>query len=101
MQEEIFDFWKFLAGIGIFLWGMHQLEGAIKELGGKSFRNLLQRFTDSALKGILIGTLITAILQSSSLVTLMVLAFLGAGVLNLKNAIGVILGANQIGRAHV
>jgi phosphate:Na+ symporter len=94
MQEEIFDFWKFLAGIGIFLWGMHQLEGAIKELGGKSFRNLLQRFTDSALKGILIGTLITAILQSSSLVTLMVLAFLGAGVLNLKNAIGVILGAN-------
>ncbi|MFD2203062.1 Na/Pi cotransporter family protein [Shivajiella indica] len=94
MQEDIFDFWKFLAGIGIFLWGMHQLETAIKELGGKSLRNLLQKFTDSAWKGILIGTLITAILQSSSLVTLMVLAFLGAGVLNLKNAIGVILGAN-------
>jgi phosphate:Na+ symporter len=94
MQEDIFDFWKFLAGIGIFLWGMHQLEVAIKEMGGKSFRNLLQKFTDSALKGVFIGTLITAILQSSSLVTLMVLAFLGAGVLNLKNAIGVIMGAN-------
>jgi phosphate:Na+ symporter len=94
MQEDIFDFWKFLAGIGIFLWGMHQLEMAIKELGGKSFRNLLQKYTDKAWKGILIGALITAILQSSSLVTLMVLAFLGAGVLNLKNAIGVILGAN-------
>jgi phosphate:Na+ symporter len=94
IQDEIFDFWKFLAGIGLFLWGMHQLETAIKELGGKSFRHLLQRFTDTALKGILVGALITAILQSSSLVTLMVLAFLGAGVINLKNAIGVILGAN-------
>lgn len=94
IQDEIFDFWKFLAGIGLFLWGMHQLETAIKELGGKSFRHLLQRFTNTAWKGILIGTLITAILQSSSLVTLMVLAFLGAGVINLKNAIGVILGAN-------
>ncbi len=94
IEDEIFDFWKFFAGIGLFLWGMHQLETAIKELGGKSFRHLLQRFTDAAWKGILVGTLITAILQSSSLVTLMVLAFLGAGVINLKNAIGVILGAN-------
>ena len=94
MKTEVFDFWQFFAGIGIFLWGMHQVENAIKELGGKSFRNLLQRFTDTSIKGILIGTLITAVLQSSSLVTLMVLAFLGAGVIQLKNAIGVILGAN-------
>lgn len=93
MQNWSFDFWQFLAGIGIFLWGMHQLENSIRELGGKSFRNLLQRFTNTTLKGILIGTLITAILQSSSLVTLMVLAFLGAGVIQLRNAIGVILGA--------
>lgn len=94
MKTEVFDFWQFFAGIGIFLWGMHQVENAIKELGGKSFRNLLQRFTDNSIKGILIGTLITAVLQSSSLVTLMVLAFLGAGVIQLKNAIGVVLGAN-------
>lgn len=94
MKTEVFDFWQFFAGIGIFLWGMHQVENAIKELGGKSFRNLLQKFTDSSIKGILIGSLITAVLQSSSLVTLMVLAFLGAGVIQLKNAIGVILGAN-------
>ncbi|MCH7408284.1 Na/Pi symporter [Belliella sp. DSM 111904] len=94
MENDAFDFWKFLAGIGIFLWGMNLLEGAIKELGGKSFRNLLQKSTNTALKGVLIGALITAVLQSSSLVTLMVLAFLGAGVINLKNAIGVVLGAN-------
>lgn len=94
MDQIDFDFWKFFAGIGIFLWGIFQLENAIKELGGNSFRQLLHRFTDKPWKGILIGTLVTALLQSSSLVTLMVLAFLGAGVLNLKNAIGVVLGAN-------
>lgn len=94
MDQIDFDFWKFFAGIGIFLWGIFQLENAIKELGGNSFRQLLHRFTDKPWKGILIGTLVTAFLQSSSLVTLMVLAFLGAGVLNLKNAIGVVLGAN-------
>lgn len=91
---ETFDFWKFLAGIGIFLWGMYQLEHALRELAGKSFKNLLQRFTNRAWKGILVGTLSTAILQSSTLVTLMVLAFLGGGMISLGNSLGVVLGAN-------
>ncbi|UJP64424.1 Na/Pi cotransporter family protein [Mongoliitalea daihaiensis] len=94
MEPTVFDFWQFLAGIGLFLWGMHQLETAVKEMAGKSFRHLLQKFTNTPIKGISVGALITAILQSSSLVTLMVLAFLGAGVINLKNSLGVILGAN-------
>lgn len=94
MDQESFDFWKFLAGIGLFLWGMHQLENAIREMAGKAFRNGMQRFTSNTLSAVLVGALITAVLQSSSLVTLMVLAFLGAGVLSLKNAIGVVLGAN-------
>jgi phosphate:Na+ symporter len=84
MDQVDFDFWKFFAGIGIFLWGISQLENAIKEIGGNSFRQLMHRFTDAPWKGILIGALVTALLQSSSLVTLMVLAFLGAGILNLK-----------------
>lgn len=77
-MQGLFDYWEFLAGIGLFLWGMSQLELAIKELAGNSFKNLLHTYTDKAWKGILVGTLTTAILQSSSLVTLMVLAFLGA-----------------------
>ncbi|NVK50755.1 MAG: Na/Pi symporter [Cyclobacteriaceae bacterium] len=88
------NFWEFLAGLGIFLFGMNQMELGLRELSGKSFRNLIQRFTNKPLKGIVTGTLITSILQSSSLVTLMVLAFLGAGVISLSNALGVILGAN-------
>jgi phosphate:Na+ symporter len=94
METTIFDFWKLLAGIGLFLLGMHHLEDAVKEMAGKSFRQMLQKFTNTSLKGILAGTLITAVLQSSTLVMLMVLAFLGAGLITLKNSIGVILGAN-------
>ncbi|MCS5489786.1 Na/Pi cotransporter family protein [Algoriphagus limi] len=88
------NFWEFLAGLGIFLFGMNQMELGLRELTGRSFRNLLKKFTNHPIKGILTGTIITSILQSSSLVTLMVLAFLGAGVLSLKHALGVILGAN-------
>ncbi|WP_162342785.1 Na/Pi cotransporter family protein [Cyclobacterium salsum] len=93
-MQGVFDYWEFLAGIGLFLWGMSQLELALKELAGNSFKNMLHTYTDKAWKGILVGTLITAILQSSSLVTLMVLAFLGGGMLHLRNALGVVLGAN-------
>ncbi|WP_143962513.1 Na/Pi cotransporter family protein [Litoribacter populi] len=94
MEEPNFDFWRFLAGIGVFLFGMSQLETALKELAGKSFRKMLQSLTDQPWKGVLVGGLITAVLQSSSLVTLMVLAFLGARVINLRSSLGVILGAN-------
>ncbi|HAH36531.1 MAG TPA: sodium:phosphate symporter [Algoriphagus sp.] len=91
---ENLNYWEFIAGLGIFLLGMHQMESGLKELAGKSFRTLLQKFTNKSWKGILTGTFITSILQSSSLVTLMVLAFLGAGLISLQNSIGVILGAN-------
>lgn len=94
-MQGVFDYWEFLAGIGLFLWGMSQVEQGLKGLAGNSFKNLLHRYTDRAWKGILVGTLVTAILQSSSLVTLMVLAFLGGGMIHLKNALGVVLGANM------
>lgn len=89
-----FDFWMFLAGLGIFLFGMRHLEDGIKGLAGKSFQRFIKRFTNRSWKGILTGTFVTAILQSSSMVTLLVLAFLGAGMLTLKSALGVVLGAN-------
>lgn len=94
MQEVPFDFWMFLAGLGVFLFGMRHLEEGIKGLAGKSFQNVIKRFTKRSWKGIITGTIVTAILQSSSMVTLLVLAFLGAGMLSLKSALGVVLGAN-------
>ena len=89
-----FDFWQMLAGLGLFLFAMAQLEAALKTLGGRSFRNLLRRHTDRPLKSIAGGIAATAMLQSSSVVGLMVLAFVGAGLMSLPNALGVVFGAN-------
>jgi phosphate:Na+ symporter len=88
------DLWKLLAGLGIFLFGMHQLEDAVKSLSGKVFRRMVSHWTRGRWRAVGSGTLVTAILQSSSAVSLMVLAFVGAGVLSMENAIGVMLGAN-------
>lgn len=94
MNDVNFDFWLFIAGLGMFLFGMSYLEGGLKGLAGHSFKRLLQRFTNKSWKGILTGTFVTAILQSSSMVTLLVLAFLGGGILTLHHSLGVVLGAN-------
>ncbi len=88
------DIWKLLAGVGIFLFGMYLLEEAIKQLAGKSFKRLIRNYTDNHIKAILTGTFSTAILQSSSAVSLIVIAFVGAGIMKLGNAIGVIVGSN-------
>ena len=88
------DLWKLIAGLGIFLFGMVLLEESIKSLSGRAFRRMIRLYTDTRLKAIGSGTLVTAILQSSSAVSLMVLAFVGAGVMSIENAIGVIMGSN-------
>jgi phosphate:Na+ symporter len=89
-----FDFWMFLAGLGLFLFGMKELESALAKLGGNAMRNFLRRSTATTGRGILTGIFSTAVLQSSSVVTLMLLAFVGAGILTFQQAIGVVLGAN-------
>ncbi|MBW2466591.1 MAG: Na/Pi symporter, partial [Deltaproteobacteria bacterium] len=89
-----FEFWKFLAGLGIFLFGMFMLEESLRILSGKAFRRMIRLYTNGRFRSIGSGTLVTAILQSSSAVSLMVLAFVGAGVMSMQNAIGVIMGSN-------
>ena len=91
---EGFDIWKLLAGLGIFLFGMFLMEESIKKLSGKSFRVLIRKYTTGKLKSILSGIFATSLLQSSSAVTLIILAFVGAGIMTMENAIGVILGSN-------
>jgi phosphate:Na+ symporter len=89
-----FEYWKFLAGLGIFLFGMFLLEEAIRQLSGRAFKRLIKKATTGRFRSILAGAFSTAILQSSSAVSLMTLAFAGAGVLSMQNAIGVIFGTN-------
>ncbi len=88
------DIWHFLAGLGLFLFGLKQLEIGLAEAGGRSFKQLLRARTRRLPEAILTGTIATAILQSSSIVMLMVLAFVGAGIIELRNALGIILGSN-------
>jgi phosphate:Na+ symporter len=84
----------FISGLGILLLAMKMLETSLAGLGEGHLRRGLEQFTRTPLHGVLLGTIATAILQSSSIVGLMTMAFVGAGVLPLRNAIGVVLGAN-------
>ncbi len=87
-----FEIWMFLAGLGIFLFGMHMMEESIRLLSGAAFRTFIRKSTGTNFKAIFSGLFSTAILQSSSAVSLMVLAFVGAGIMTLTQAIAVMMG---------
>ncbi|MCW5898698.1 MAG: Na/Pi cotransporter family protein [Flavobacteriales bacterium] len=91
---EHLDIWLLLAGLGIFLFGIRLIEDSIAKLGGRSFKRLVREGTSTRGRAIATGTVATALLQSSSAVTLMVLAFVGAGIVTLESGIGVVLGSN-------
>jgi phosphate:Na+ symporter len=93
-QLDNISFWPVLAGLGLFLFGMQMLESALHALSGRAFKLFLRRQTGNTFRAILSGALATAVLQSSSMVSLLVMSLAGAGVLGLKNGIGMIMGAN-------
>lgn len=89
-----FDIWLLLAGVGIFLFGIYLMEESLQLISGSAFKKFIRKHTSTTFKALLTGTFSTAILQSSSAVILMVLAFVGAGIMQLRHAFGVILGSN-------
>lgn len=93
MNESI-DIWKFIAGLGLFLFAMNLLERSMGEMAGKRFKLFFKKYTSNRFMALLNGMLATAVLQSSSIVMLMVIAFAGAGIIGLSNSLGIILGAN-------
>lgn len=94
MNFSEIEIWPLLAGLGLFLFGMFMLEEALKAMAGRSFKKFLRKHTKNRVKAVFAGTLVTAMLQSSSMVSLLVMSFAGAGIIGLKNGIGMILGAN-------
>jgi phosphate:Na+ symporter len=92
--EMLHIIFKLAAGIGLFLFAMHLLEESLKNLSGRNFKLFLQRITKNNIGAVAGGIIVTVVLQSSSMVSLMVLAFAGAGVFSMKNAMAIILGAN-------
>lgn len=93
-MNDTLDLWKLLAGLAIFLYGMFLMEDSIKAMSGRAFRKMIRQYTAGRLRSVGSGALVTAILQSSSAVSLMVLAFVGAGVMTMENGIGVMMGSN-------
>ncbi len=81
-------------GLALFLYGMDQLTSALKASAGANLQNILARLTTNRFTGALVGAVVTAIIQSSSVTTVLVVGFVSAGVLTLAQSIGVIMGAN-------
>ena len=89
-----FDYWGLLAGVALFLFAMSQLETGLQALGGRSLAIYIRRQAGKRINAVIGGIVSTAFLQSSSVVGLMVLAFTGAGLLNLTAALGIVFGSN-------
>ena len=81
-------------GLGLFLFGMHTMSDAIEKAAGAKLRGILEFFTTNRFTGMLVGMIFTAIIQSSSACTVMVVSFVNSGLMNLYQAAGVIFGAN-------
>ena len=83
-----------LGGLGLFLFGMKYMSEGLNQVAGTRMKNLLEKLTRNRFKGFLLGVLVTAVIQSSSATTVMLMGFLNAGIMDLAQATGVIIGAN-------
>lgn len=90
----IFDLFTLLGGLGLFLYGMDMMGKGLESAAGNRLKTILEKLTSNRLMGVLVGTLVTCVIQSSSATTVMVVGFVNAGLMNLSQAFGVILGAN-------
>ena len=81
-------------GLALFLYGMHMMSDGLEAVAGERMKQILEKLTSSTFKGVLVGTLITAIIQSSSATTVMLVGFVNSGLMALENTVGVIMGAN-------
>ncbi len=94
MEYNFFDFLKLLGSLGLFLYGMKIMSEGLQKLAGDKLRGILSAMTKNRVAGVFTGILITALIQSSSATTVMVVSFVNAGLLSLVQSIGVIMGAN-------
>ena len=83
-----------LGGLGFFLFGMSLLGEGLKRVAGSKLEIILEKLTSTTFRGVLLGSLVTAVIQSSSATTVMVVGFVNSGIMKLTNAIGIIMGAN-------
>ncbi|MBN1333492.1 MAG: Na/Pi cotransporter family protein [Synergistales bacterium] len=87
-------FFELIGGVGLFLYAIKLMGESLQDLAGDRLRQLISSLTSTPVKGVLVGTLVTVLIQSSSATTVMTVSFVHAGLMTLKQAVGVIMGAN-------
>lgn len=91
---SITNFLSLLGGLALFLYGMQMMSGGLEAAAGDRMKQILEKLTSNRLLGVLVGAGITAVIQSSSATTVMVVGFVNAGMMNLRQAVWIIMGAN-------
>ncbi len=91
---SIFSVLTLLGGLALFLFGMDYMGDSLKKLSGGQLESILQKLTSNRLKGFLLGFLVTAVIQSSSATTVMLVGFVNSGIMKLSQSIAIIMGAN-------
>ena len=94
MEYSFYEFLKLIGSLGLFLYGMKIMSEGLQKVAGDRLRSILTAMTTNRVTGVLTGVLITALIQSSSATTVMVVSFVNAGLLTLAESISVIMGAN-------
>lgn len=93
-RMDIFGVLTLVGGLALFLYGMETMSSALSKASGGRLEQILEKLTSSKWKGVLLGALVTAVIQSSSATTVMVVGFVNSGIMRLSQAVGVIMGAN-------
>ena len=91
---DIFNVLSMIGGLALFLYGMHLLGEGLEKMSGGRLERILEKLTSNPIKGVLLGAAVTAVIQSSSATTVMVVGFVNSGIMKLTQAIGIIMGAN-------
>ena len=91
---DIFSILSLIGGLGLFLYGMDLMGDSLKKLAGGKLEKIFEKLTSNRFKGLLLGTLVTAVIQSSSATTVMLVGFVNSGIMKLSQTISIIMGAN-------
>lgn len=91
---SIFDVLTMISGLALFLYGMHIMGDGLAKTSGGKLEVILEKFTSTPIKAVLLGAVVTAVIQSSSATTVMVVGFVNSGIMSLGQAVGIIMGAN-------
>ena len=91
---SLFNVIQLIGGVGIFLYSIKMISESLQLMAGNSLQNLIGMLTKTPILGVMVGTVVTVLIQSSSATTVMTVSFVDAGLMTLKQAIGLIMGAN-------